>query len=121
MSLYDFYWFIAVFIIIYLFYLMFSVLKRKKYDPNNCSVEAKYLIKVYKLDMKKINYRLFLNNIGLVSAFDISFTSTLVLYFIKNTYLAIFVCFLVLIPVILITFGLIGFIYKKKGLVKNAK
>lgn len=120
MNYYDLLWFIGTFLVVYLFYLISYVLKKnKKYDPNKVPGELAFLIRKYRLDMKKISYKKIMNQIGLVCAFDIAFTSTFMFTFIKNIYLAIFIGGIMLIPLIIITFGFIGKYYKKKGLIIN--
>ena len=119
MKISDLYWFLGIFLVIYLFYLVFMVLKKKKFDPLRVPVELRLLIKKYDLDMSLINYRSIMNKIGLVSAFDIAFTATFIFKFIKNEILAILIGAIMLIPLILITYGFIGSYYVKKGMIKN--
>lgn len=120
MNYYDLVWFLGTFLIIYLFYLFLYVLKKKKkYDPNKVPQELAFLIRRYRLDMKKINYKKIMNQIGIVCAFDIAFTSTFMFAFIKNIYLAIFIGGVMFIPLIIITFGFIGKYYEKRGLIVN--
>ena len=119
MKLSDLYWFIGVFLVVYVFYLIFMVFKKKKYNPKKVPAELKLLIKKYNLDMSSINYKSIMNKIGLVSAFDIAFVSAFVFKFVKNQYLAILVGAIMLIPLILITYGFIGNYYVKKGMIRN--
>ena len=112
MSLYDLYWFLGIFIVIYVFYLFFSVLKKKKFNKNKVPVELRLLINKYRLDMSKINYR-----IGIVSSFDIAFVATFVFKYIKNEILMFLIGSVMLIPLIVITFSFIGKYYVKKGCV----
>ena len=119
MGLSDLYWFLGTFVVVYLLYLFLLVLKRKELNPDKVPVELRFLIKKYRLDMSSIKYRSIMNKIGLVSAFDIAFTSTFVFAFIKNDYVAILVGAIMLIPLIFITFNFIGVYYEKKGNVLN--
>ena len=117
MELSDLYWFLGTFLVVYLFYFFYQVLRKKEYDPNKVPVELVFLIKKYRLDMSKIPYRGIMNRIGLVSAFDIAFTSTFMFRFVKNVYLAILIGAIMLVPLIMITFNFIGKYYEKKGLI----
>ena len=120
MKLYDLYWFIGTFLVVYLFYLFHYIVgKKKKYDPNKVPLELVFLINKYRLDMKNINYKKIMNTIGIVCAFDIAFTSTFMFCFVKNIYLAIFIGALMLIPLIIISFGFIGKFYGKKKKKEN--
>lgn len=120
-GIFNLYWFIGAFITVYLLYLIFYIIRYKEYDEKKGTIEVVFLIKRYKLDMKKIHYRVFLNIIGLVAAFDIAFVSTFITLFIKNIYLSLIIGGIMLVPVIIITFGFVGKYYVKKGFVKNDK
>ncbi len=117
MGLSDLYWFVGVFILVYLFYLIFGVLRRKKINFDRIPIELILLIKKYRLDMSKIGYFGIMNFIALVSAFDIAFTTTFVCHYIEKVYLAILIGACMLVPLILITFKFIGLYYVKKGCV----
>lgn len=119
MNLEDLWWFLGIFLVIYIFYLIFGVLKRKKFNIDKIPVELRFLIKRYHLDMSKINYRSIMNMIGLASSFVISFTATFIFKYIKNELLMILIGGLMIIPLIFITFNFIGLYYKKKGCVTN--
>ena len=120
MKLMDLYWFIGTFLVVYIIYLLHYVIpKKKKYDKNKVPIELIYLIRKYRLDMKKINFKRIMNQIGIVSAFDIAFTATFMFIFVKNIYLSIILGAVMIIPLIIITFNILGNIYKKKGLVIN--
>lgn len=119
MNLEDLWWFLGIFLVIYIFYLIFGVLKRKKFNVDKIPVELRFLIKKYHLDMSKINYRSIMNMIGLASSFVISFTATFIFKYIKNELLMILIGGLMIIPLIFITFNFIGLYYRKKGCVTN--
>lgn len=120
MKIQDLYWFIGTFIIVYLFYLFLNVIgKNKKYNPNRVPQELAFLIRKYRLDMKKISYKKIMNQIGIMCSFDIAFTATFIFCFVKNIYLSILVGAIMLIPLIIITFDLLGKYYVKKGLIIN--
>ena len=119
MNLEDLWWFLGIFLVIYIFYLIFGVLKWKKFNFDKIPVELRFLIKKYHLDMSKINYRSIMNMIGLASSFVISFTATFIFKYIKNELLMILIGGLMIIPLIFITFNFIGLYYKKKGCVTN--
>ena len=120
MKIYDLYWFIGTFLVVYLFYLFHYVIgKKKKYDSRKAPQELLFLLRKYKLDIKKINYKKIMNQIGLICAFDIAFTSTFMFTFVKNIYLSILIGAVMLIPLIIITFDLLGKFYIKKGKIEN--
>ncbi len=118
MNLSDLYWFIATFIIIYLFYFFYQI-RKKEFNQNKIPVELMFLLKRYRLDMSKIKYSSIMQKIAIVSAFDIAFTATVALKINVNIYLQVLISVLILIPLILITYTFIGLYYKKRGLVIN--
>ena len=120
MNLIDIYWFMGTFLIVYLLYLFFQVLgKKKKYDPNKVPVELAYIIQKYRLDMTSISYKKIMNQIGIASAFDIAFAGTFMFMFVKNIFFAILIGGIMLIPLIIITFNFIGKYYERRGLIIN--
>lgn len=92
--------------------------KTKKSDNGKIPVEVDYLVSVYKIDIKKINYKKFLHIISLVASFDMAIT-VIIINFIKNIYLQILVGFFVLLPLIYLSYKFVGTYYKKKGMTNN--
>lgn len=132
-------YFILTVLIVYLFYYVWII---RKYDKNGKAkvrtktkkgevielkepkipAEIQILIIKYRLDMSKINYRGLLKVVGFVCALDIAFITT-VLSFIKsdNLVFVLGIGALLTLPTILISFSLLGRLFKKKGLVLNDK
>ena len=120
MKIYDLYWFLGIYLVVYLFYLFHYVVgKNKKYDSNKVPQELLFLVRKYKLNMKEISYKKIMNQIGLICAFDISFTSTFMFIFVKNVYLSLLIGAIMLVPLIIITFDLLGKYYIRKERRKN--
>ena len=99
-------WFI-VFIIIYLFYLLFVILRKKKMNNFLDNTYVLYLIRVYKLNKEKINKKKLAHLIALSNAFIIA-TTFIVISFIKNFILMMLLAFVVLIPLQLGVYHIIG-------------
>ena len=130
-------YFIITVMIVYLFYYIWII---RKYDKTGklkvknktkkgevielrepkIPPEIQILIIKYRLDMSKINYRGLLKLVGLVCAIDIAFITT-VISLIKsdNMYILLGIGAIITIPTILISFALLGRLFKKKGLVLN--
>lgn len=105
--------FIASFLIVYLFYLITVVLQKKKYEKFRSSNQVMFFVNKYKLNAKKINISKFIKIISLTNSLVIAMTFTVILP-IKNIYLELLVGLLVLIPLMLITYNLIGNYLKKE-------
>lgn len=94
--------------------------KKKEIDQAKYPAEVELFIYKYKIDLKKVNFRGMLKLLGFVCSLDIAFIVT-VLSLIKteNTMILLGVGTLLVIPVILISFSLLGKYFKKKGLTRN--
>jgi len=109
----EFVLYLITFIFIYLLYIIF-VLKRKKgleRLPN--STEVRFLMTKFKLDKEKIDIKKLGYVIGLANAFIITTTITIVLL-LDNFVFMLLVGFFILIPLIIITYMIIGKYYQRK-------
>lgn len=133
-------WFVIATAVTYLIYYIFIIRKydtkgnrivkeskKKKNTKNKDKVDqAKYPAEVelfiykYKVDLKKINFRGMLKLLGFVCSLDVAFIVTVItLLKTDNIYIQLGVGVLLVVPVILISFSLLGRYFKKKGLTKN--
>ena len=72
--------FIVVFVMIYLFYLFFIVLRKEQVKKFKNNTFLRYLVRVYKLDIKKLDLKKMANIIGLTNGFIIALTYVIVLF-----------------------------------------
>ena len=112
--------FIMTFLLAFIVYEIFIVRKSKKDKRRKKPIEVNYLINKYNLDIDKLNYKKLLNIISLVSAFDISLVVTIV-SLLDNFYMQLMVGFVLIMALILVSYDIVGRIYKKKGCLKNGK
>lgn len=114
--------FFLSFLIIFIVYELFVVLKAKKnYGNKNdkkMPIEVKYLIKKYNLDIKKEAYFQLLQIIAIVSSFDISLIVTLILL-VDGYIFQLLLAIVFAIPIILISYHFVGVFYIRKGMIKN--
>lgn len=110
--------FIVSFILIFLLYQLFIVNKAKKKNAKDKPIEVKYLINKYKVDLKKADYKQMLQITALISSFDVAVIITIVSFF-DRINIQILVAFIIIIPIILISYHIVGCVYRKKGLVKD--
>ena len=124
-------WMILSILLIYLVYYIWIVfnfdkqgnpkLRKKNKDKNvgrKMPAEVKYFVKKYNVDLDKINYRYFLQAIGLIVAIDVSIIASIVI-FIEKIWLQMIVIIVLVIILVLVSFGLLGRYFKKKGLTKD--
>lgn len=124
--------FVFTFILIYMLYYLFTIRKelnkierkrkgkvkkrKKKVDEAKLPVEIQYLVLRYKLDLGKITYWKLLQLMGVVTSFDLALVVTVVSV-VTGTGLQLLLGFVLLIPVLLLSYHFIGLHYKKKGMV----
>ena len=115
--------FAVSFFFVLLIYEIFVVSKTKKAiakgkDNPKQPMEVKYLINVYKLDVKKVNYNQLLQIISIVSSLDISIVASLIN--IPDSFiLEILIGFVGLVGTAFFSYHLVYLFYKKKGLIIN--
>ena len=106
--------FIFIFILYQLFVIPWAKRKKKKKHP----IEVFYLVHRYHLDLDKIKYNQLLQNVSLVSSFDIAVIVSIVLN-LSNLFLEIVVGFILTFVVILLSYHIVYLFYKRKGMIKN--
>lgn len=93
-------------------------LSKKKTDDMKLPVEINYLVFRYKLDLKKIVYARLLQVVAFVTSLDLSIVITIV-SLINGTGPQLLIGFIILVPVIVISYHFIGLYYRKKGMIIN--
>jgi len=106
--------FLLIFILVYLFYFIFVINKKKALKKLPNGKELTFLKYRYKLNYSKINIKSLAHKVALTNAFILSSTVTII-SLIDNFILALLIALLVLIPLILICYHLIGTHYQKQG------
>ena len=105
--------FVFCFVVVYLVYYSVIVFRKKGLEAFKKGKQALFFKNAYHLDLNKLNYKKFANSLSLVNAFIIALTVTVVELFDALIW-KLLVGFLVLIPLILICYYVLGKIYKKK-------
>ncbi len=105
--------FILIFVIVYISFYFVSVRKARK-NSKRVPVEVQYLLIRYQIDLKKIRYKKFVNSVALIGSFDIALVGAIVLL-VKGILFQLLFGFILFVPVILISFHLLGKYYQKKS------
>ena len=108
--------FILTFIVVFVGYEIFIVNRAKKNykkKDKKLPIEIKYLIKRYGIDIKTINYFQLLQVVAIVSSLDITIIVTIMSLIDKFVFKLLFVV-VSIIPVILISYSIVGKKYRKK-------
>ena len=108
----DIIYFIGIFIVLYILFYLFMVKKARR-NSKKVPVEVQYLLVQYNLDTKNFRYKQFMNTVALVASFDISLVATIVFHIDGFIWQLIF-GFIFLVPVILLSFMLVGRYYQNK-------
>lgn len=104
---------LVMFVVIYLFYVIFVICRKKQLEKLKNNVGVIYLVNKYNLDLKKINMKVFGHVIALSNSFIFAVT-LFIISFVDKLFLKILVCFVVLIPLEFIMYHIIGKMYGKK-------
>lgn len=110
-------------------YLVSFLLVLKNYDKEGkykgkkketIPLEASFFLKKYPLDFSHYNFKTFLRIIYLINSFLVSLVFVWVLYFpFKKKFFNYLTGVLLIIPLILLSYGILGKYFKKKGLIKK--
>jgi hypothetical protein len=111
-------YFIMTFTILYLFYLILVVLRKKGLEKFKTSTEINILKNKYKLNIEKINMKKIANLIALANSFLIA-TTVLLVGVVENFVIKIIVSCSIMIPLILVLYHFIGIHFKKQEIKKE--
>ena len=113
--------FISLFLIVYLMYYLFVIRSKKAMIKMQNGKEMLFLKRNYHLDYYKLDTKKVANSVALINAFIISFTTEVVCLlnsWISNFYLwlicSMFMAIVILFPLIIILYHLVGTYYNKK-------
>lgn len=105
--------FIGCFLVIYLAYYLVIVRREKGIEAFKTGKQLLFFKNAYNLDIEKLNYKKFANSLALANAFIIATTVTII-ELIDSFMLKLLVAFVILVPLILIIYYILGKVYKKK-------
>lgn len=111
--------FILAYILIFIFNYLLFVRKKTKYNKNKVPVEYYYLVSLYKLDEKKIDYKKFIYTSAFINTFIVSVTYIVVYRLLHKWVWQLLFGIILIVLLIIITYGLLGRYYQKKGCKKN--
>ena len=111
--------FIIAYVLVFILYWLLFVRKKTKYNKNRVPVEFYYLVSLYGLEQKKINYKKFIYISALINTFIIVSTYMIISKLLNNWILQLLMGIVIIILLIIICYGILGRIYQKKGMKKN--
>jgi hypothetical protein len=113
MKMENFIFSLITFIVIYLFYVIFVINKKKKLEKFKSSIYVNYLINVAHVNIKQINFKILAHIIALTNSFILSATLFIVSY-VSNIILKMLLGFVILIPFQFLMYYIIGKMYQRK-------
>ena len=106
--------YIISYALVFLLYYLLFVRKKTKYNKNKVPVEYYYLVSLYNLNQKDINYKNFMYLSGLVNTFIIVTTYIVVFKLLDKWFWQLISGIIIIILLIIICYGIIGRYYQKK-------
>lgn len=116
--------FLILFLICFMYYRLISLrgLKNKKLKTKNKELpEVKLFILFNKIDMKKVEYLKLAKQLTNFISFSLALTVTVGFNLFENIFARIGTCLVLLFITIFISYKLLGYYYKKKGLVEDVQ
>lgn len=111
--------YVIAYILVFILYFFIFVRKKTKYDKNKVPVEFYYLISLYKLDQKKINYKKFIYITAFINTFIIVTTYIIISKLLDKWLWQLLIGVIIITLLIIICYGLLGRYYQKRGKNKN--
>lgn len=113
--------YIISYALVFLLYYLLFVRKKTKYNKNKVPIEYYYVISLYGLKEKDIDYKKFMYMTLFVNTFIIV-TTYIIVFKLLNNWIWMFICGLVIIILlIVICYGIIGRYYQKKQKIERRK
>jgi len=110
--------FLIVVVLVVVFYNVVEIRKVKKFNKKNLPIELKLFLNMYNVDLKKTSYLEIMKKIVFIIAID---AGLVVLFTEKVDFILLKI--IIAIPCVLIllifSYKLLGYYYKKKGMIKN--
>ncbi len=106
--------YLIVFVLIFILNYFLFVRKNKKYNKNKLPIELLYIVKLYDIDIKKINYRNFVWIYSLINTFIISTVYIIISYLLDSLLLQIIIGVVLLVLFIVICYGILARYYLRK-------
>lgn len=113
--------YIISYALVFLLYYLLFIRKKTKYNKNKVPVEYYYVISLYGLKEKDIDYKKFMYMTLFVNTFIIV-TTYIIVFKLLDNWIWMFICGLVIIILlIVICYGIIGRYYQKKQKIERRK
>ena len=113
--------YIICYALVFLLYYLIFIRKKTKYNKNKVPVEYYYLVSLYGLRQKDIDYKKFMYISGLVNTFIIVTTYIVVSKLLNKWFIQLLCGIVIIILLIIICYGILGRYYQKKQNIEKRK
>ena len=113
--------YIISYALVFLLYYLIFIRKKTKYNKNKVPVEYYYLVSLYGLRQKDIDYKKFMYISGLVNTFIIVTTYIVVSKLLNKWFIQLLCGIVMIILLIIICYGILGRYYQKKQNIEKRK
>lgn len=113
--------YIISYALVFLLYCLIFIRKKTKYNKNKVPVEYYYLVSLYGLRQKDIDYKKFMYISGLVNTFIIVTTYIVVSKLLNKWFIQLLCGIVIIILLIIICYGILGRYYQKKQNIEKRK
>lgn len=113
--------YIISYALVFLLYYLLFIRKKTKYNKNKVPVEYYYVISLYGLKEKDIDYKKFMYMTLFVNTFIIVTTYIIVFKLLDNWIWTVICGIVIIILLIVICYGIIGRYYQKKQKIERRK
>lgn len=113
--------YIISYALVFLLYYLLFIRKKTKYNKNKVPVEYYYIISLYGLKEKDIDYKKFMYMTLFVNTFIIVTTYIIVFKLLDNWIWMVICGIVIIILLIVICYGIIGRYYQKKQKIERRK
>ena len=113
--------YIISYALVFLLYYLIFIRKKTTYNKNKVPAEYYYLVSLYGLGQKDIDYKKFMYISGLVNTFIIVTTYIVVSKLLNKWFIQLFCGIVIIILLIIICYGILGRYYQKKQNIEKRK
>lgn len=113
--------YIISYALVFLLYYLIFIRKKTTYNKNKVPVEYYYLVSLYGLRQKDIDYKKFMYISGLVNTFIIVTTYIVVSKLLNKWFIQLLCGIVIIILLIIICYGILGRYYQKKQNIEKRK
>lgn len=113
--------YIISYALVFILYYLIFIRKKTKYNKNKVPVEYYYLVSLYGLRQKDIDYKKFMYISGLVNTFIIVTTYIVVSKLLNKWFIQLLCGIVIIILLIIICYGILGRYYQKKQNIEKRK